>query len=303
MWAKAHSPVGTKSLVFSTRLLFVNISFSECLPIKGLHYSIYKCDSKFETAAVIELLSVRPRYGVITLDGNACVMGIVCGPQTQVVASFSDDLPNRHRKGGQSSCRFQRLRLEKRAGYVAKAAEKADSVFLQEGLPIVAGLFLGGCAEFKDKLLDNLSGPLKSRHIASVVCAETGRAAFAEACAKCMPMISIADLAESEKCLDDFFHSLEIDDGKAVMGLREVLTCLEEGLVDTLIVSTDCERLHDGLRLAEWAEANYEHMTNKVTSRTAAGTRFLEYGGMAALLKFAVDPIIYTTPDDIEADI
>ncbi len=274
----------------------VSTSFSECLPIKGLRNSIYKCDSKFETAAVIELLSVHLRYGVITIDGNACVIGIICGPQTQVIASFSDDLPNRHRKGGQSSCRFQRLRLEKRAGYVTKAAEKADSVFLEEGLPTVTGLFLGGCAEFK-------SGPLKSKHIASVVCAETGRAAFAEACAKCMPMISIADLAESEKCLDDFFHSLEIDDGKAVMGLREVLTCLEEGLVDTLIVSADCERLHDGLRLAEWAEAHYEQMTNKVTSRTAAGSRFLEYGGIAALLKFAVDPIIYTTTDNIEADI
>lgn len=37
-------------------------------------------------------------------------------------------------------------------------------------------------------------------------------------------------------------------DGKAVMGLWEVLTCLEEGLVDSLIVSSDSKTVHEGLR-------------------------------------------------------
>ena len=175
-----------------------------------------------------------------------------------------------------------------------KTAEKADQFLLKDGLPIVAGLFLAGCAEFKDQLLDNLSGSLRRKYIASVTCAETGRAAFAEACAKCMPMIHAADLKDNEKSLHKFFDSLEQDDGKAVIGYQEVLTCLEEGLVETLIVSTECKKVHDGFCFVEWAEENYKDRLQKVTCRTAVSSRFFDYGGIAAILKFAVDPIIYT---------
>ena len=279
-----------------------NILFSECLPVKGLRNSIYRCDSKFETDSVMELLSAHPSYGIIVLDGNACTIGIICGPQTKVLATFSDDLPNRHKAGGQSSQRFQRLRLEKRAAYVRKAAEKADSFLLKEGLANVTGLFLAGCADFKDKLMNDLSGPLRSKFLASVTCAETGRAAFAEACTKCLPMISVADSTESKKALNDFFDSFQKDDGKAVVGYQEVLTCLEEGLVETLIVSTECERKHGELRFIEWAEENYNDHLQKVISNTAVGSRFLDYGGIAAILKFAVDPIIYTVADEIQAE-
>lgn len=250
-----------------------------------------------------ELLTAHPSYGVITLDGNACTIGTICGPQTKVVVTFSDDLPNRHKAGGQSAPRFQRLRLEKRGAYVTKAADRASSVFVKEGLPTVAGLFIGGCADFKDQLLESLPAPLRGKHIASVTCAETGRAAFAEACAKCMPMITIADLAEGEKALKNFFDSLEKDDGKAVVGLREVVTCLEEGLVETLIVSTESERMYEEMLLAEWAEARYNELAEKVTCRTEVGSRFLDMGGIGVILRFPVDPVVYTIPEEIEADI
>ena len=236
------------------------------------------------------------------LDGNACTLGVICGPETKVISTFSDDLPNRHRKGGQSSQRFQRLRLEKRGAYVSKAAEKAQSEFVKEGLPTVACLFLGGCAEFKDKLLESLPSSLRGKHIASVTCAETGRAAFAEACAKCMPMITVADLAEGEKALNSFFDSMEKDDGKAVIGLKEVVTCLEEGLVETLIVSTESQRMHDDMLLAEWADTRYKALVEKVTCRTEVGSRFLNYGGIGVILRFPVDPVIYEVPEEI-ADI
>lgn len=247
-----------------------------------------------------ELLSAHSTYGIITLDGNACNIGVICGPETKVLATFSDDLPNRHRKGGQSSQRFQRLRLERRGAYVTKAADKAISVFVKDGLPTVVGLFLGGCAEFKDQLLESLPRSLRDKHIASVTCAETGRAAFAEACAKCMPMITVADLAEGEKALNDFFDSMEKDDGKAVIGLQEVVTCLEEGLVETLLVSTESERMFEEMLLAEWADARYQELVEKVTCRTALGSRFLDMGGIGAILRFPVDPVIYTVPEEIE---
>lgn len=125
------------------------ILFSETLAVSGLHHSIYKCDSRFETDPIRQLLTSHAVYGVIAIDRNCCTIGQICGDSTKVLCNFSDDLPNRHRKGGQSAPRFQRLRLERRGAYVTKAAEKADSLLLKDDQPTVAGVFLAGCAELR----------------------------------------------------------------------------------------------------------------------------------------------------------
>jgi peptide chain release factor subunit 1 len=45
---------------------------------------------------------------------------------------FSVDLPKKHNKGGQSSVRFARLRMEKRNNYLTKVSEVATSCFIKD---------------------------------------------------------------------------------------------------------------------------------------------------------------------------
>lgn len=63
------------------------------------------------------------------------------------------ELPKKHGRGGQSSVRFARLRLEKRHNYLRKVAEMATSVFIENDRPNVTGLILAGSADFKNDLL------------------------------------------------------------------------------------------------------------------------------------------------------
>jgi peptide chain release factor subunit 1 len=61
-------------------------------------------------------------------------------------------LPKKHRKGGQSSVRFARLRDEKRHNYLRKVAELCTQNFITNDMPNVVGLVLAGSANFKTEL-------------------------------------------------------------------------------------------------------------------------------------------------------
>jgi peptide chain release factor subunit 1 len=61
-------------------------------------------------------------------------------------------LPKKHNKGGQSSVRFARLRLEKRNNYMRKVCETAVQCFITDDKINVKGLVLAGSADFKNVL-------------------------------------------------------------------------------------------------------------------------------------------------------
>lgn len=61
-------------------------------------------------------------------------------------------MPKKHNKGGQSSVRFARLRMEKRHNYLRKVCEVATACFISEDKPNVKGIVLAGSADFKNDL-------------------------------------------------------------------------------------------------------------------------------------------------------
>merc|ERR1719428_1012035 len=99
-------------------------------PFKPINTSLYLCDNKFHTEALDELLESDNTYGFIVMDGNGCLYGTITGNVKNVLHSFTVELPKKHRRGGQSSVRFARLRVEARHNYVRKCAEIAHKQFI-----------------------------------------------------------------------------------------------------------------------------------------------------------------------------
>ena len=100
------------------------------------------CDNKFHTQALSELLNDDQRFGFVVMDGNGSLYGTVCGNTREVLHKFSVDLPKKHGRGGQSSVRFARLRVEKRHNYMRKVAETATQMFITDDKPNIAGLIM-----------------------------------------------------------------------------------------------------------------------------------------------------------------
>jgi peptide chain release factor subunit 1 len=57
------------------------------------------------------------------MDGNGALFGTLQGNTREVITKFNVDLPKKHGRGGQSSVRFARLRMEKRHNYTRKVGQ------------------------------------------------------------------------------------------------------------------------------------------------------------------------------------
>lgn len=80
-------------------------------PPNAITKFIYRCGSKFETDYVMGLSSHHDAYGFVVIDGNGALFATVVNAASTVHQHYEVDLPNKQRKGGQSSVRFARLRL------------------------------------------------------------------------------------------------------------------------------------------------------------------------------------------------
>jgi len=105
----------------------VNIDFE---PFKPLNTSLYLCDNKFHTEALVELMEEDNKFGFIIIDGNGALYGTVSGNAKEIIHQIQVDLPKKHGRGGQSALRFARLRLEKRHNYLRKCSELATQHFI-----------------------------------------------------------------------------------------------------------------------------------------------------------------------------
>jgi peptide chain release factor subunit 1 len=120
-------------------------------PFKALNMQMYKCDKKFHVEELKELLEHDAVYGFIVVDGGGACYATIQGSAKEVIKTFNVTLPKKHKKGGQSSARFGRIRMNKRKAYVKKVCEIATEVFIRDGeRPNIEGLVIAGAAEFKE---------------------------------------------------------------------------------------------------------------------------------------------------------
>lgn len=122
-------------------------------PFKPINLSLYSCASKFEIEELKkELLVTEPPFGFIVVDGEGALYATLQGNAREIVNTFTVELPKKHNKGGQSSVRFARLRVEKRHNYLRKVCEVAAQTFITDNKCNVTGLVLAGSADFKNDL-------------------------------------------------------------------------------------------------------------------------------------------------------
>lgn len=218
----------------------VSIDFE---PFRPINTSLYLCDNKFHTQALTELLQDDQRFGFIIMDGNGSLYGTVCGNTREVLHKFSVDLPKKHGRGGQSSVRFARLRVEKRHNYVRKVAEHAVQYFISDDKPNIAGLVLAGSAEFKQQLTSSelLDPRLINIIVKYVDVAYGGENGFNQAIELAAESLANVKLVKEKKLITKYFEEIAQDTGRYCFGVKDTMTALELSSVDTLIVWEDLD--------------------------------------------------------------
>jgi len=220
----------------------LNIAFE---PHKPINTSLYLCDNKFHTEILSELLESDIKYGFIVVDGSGCLYGTLSGNTRTVLHKFTVELPKKHGRGGQSSVRFARLRMEKRHNYLRKVAEGTIQHFINpaDSLPNVSGLILSGLADFKNDLFgsDMFDQRLK-RIVVDVVDTSYGfENGFNQAIELSAERLKDVKFIKEKKLISNFFDQIAQDTGRYCFGIRDSLYSCEAGAVETLIVWENLE--------------------------------------------------------------
>ena len=208
-------------------------------PYKEVNTKCYKCGDKFEIDFLKAMLETNERYGFIIVDGSGALFGSLQGNNKNIISSFSVDLPKKHHKGGQSSVRFARIRVERRRIYTKQVCEEANKAFLGPNeRPNVEGIIIAGYADFKQKVFDNqvLDPRLKTVVLKLVDIAYGGEQGFNQAIALSQECFSNVRLVQEQKIISKFYEEITFDTGKICFGAEETVRCLLDNSISTLVV-------------------------------------------------------------------
>jgi peptide chain release factor subunit 1 len=207
-------------------------------PFKPINKSLYLCDNKFHVTDLKELLENEDVFGFIVVDGAGSLYGTLQGNNREVLHKFTVELPKKHGRGGQSSVRFARLRMEKRHNYLKKVCEVATQVFISNDRPNINGLVLAGSADFKNDLFqsDMFDQRLKPKVLKIVDVSYGGENGFNQAIELSQECLTNVKFVQEKKVLSKFYEEISTDSGLVVFGIADTMKVLETGAIELLLL-------------------------------------------------------------------
>lgn len=206
-------------------------------PPEPINIFLYRCDNKFHLEPLQEMLKEKETYGIIVIDGSGSTYATLRGQRLEIVKEITSGIPGKHRAGGQSARRFERLREVEVNEFYKRAGEYANKIFLE--IPDFKGLIIGGPGPTKLDFEEGnyLHYTLKSKILARVDTAYVGGQGLKEVVEKTPEILRTVRYVEEKNLIQQFLYELGHDTGMATYGENEVRDALNRGAVKTLLLS------------------------------------------------------------------
>lgn len=238
------------------------------VPPEPIGIYLYRCDNRFHTEHLEDLLKEKESYGILVLDASSAVYAILSGKRVDIVREITSGIPGKMRAGGQSARRFERIREAKLLEYFKRVAKYANEIFLE--YPNLKGIIIGGPGPTKYDFEkgDYLHYSLKDKILATLDTSYVGEQGVKEIIEKSPEILRKVRYVEERLIMQRFLYQLGHDTGLSIYGEEDVRRYLTMGAVDTLLLS---EKLDDV----------------KVTIKcSSCGHRFNEIVKKSSLLQF-----------------
>ncbi len=210
-------------------------------PPEPLNLYMYRCSSNFELEPLKQMLEEKVVYGLIVLDRRESYIGFLRGNRIEPISGVTSTVPGKQRKGGQSSVRFQRLRLIAINEYYKKVGDRASEIFLAEKdfFERFKGVLIGGPTPTKEEFADGayLHHELQKRIVGLFDVAYTNESGLAELVDNAQDALKGMEVVKEKTYMNRFLQELVKDNGNATYGEESVRKNLEIGAVDTLLLS------------------------------------------------------------------
>ncbi|RLI87917.1 MAG: peptide chain release factor 1 [Archaeoglobales archaeon] len=289
----------------------------------------YHCDSTFYLEPLKEMLKEKKLYGLIVIDRREATVGILKGKRIEALNYTTSMVPGKHRQGGQSSVRFERLREIAIHEFYKKVGEKASEALLPYKDELL-GILIGGPSPTKEEFYEGeyLHHELQRKIIGLFDVSYTDESGLYELVEKAEDVLQELDLMKEKRLMNRFLKEVARD-GLAAYGEEEVRRYIALGAVDTLLLSEDlrlervkyrcsvcgkekeetvkesvssppiCER--DGIAMEEVERRDIVLELSELAESMGAKVEFLSteseegamlynaFGGIAAILRFRPD--------------
>jgi peptide chain release factor subunit 1 len=158
-----------------------------------------------------------------------------------VVESLTSGVAGKHRQGGQSARRFERLRDNELNEYYRRVADYAQKIFIDEY--DVKGIIIGGPGPTKEGFIreEYLDYRLQNNVIAVLDSSYSGSEGVRELIDKVNDQGIMADyrLMEEKKIVKRFISEVYSGKGLGIYGIYDVINSLKNGFADLVIVNDD----------------------------------------------------------------
>jgi peptide chain release factor subunit 1 len=205
----------------------------------------YRCDSEFFIDPLKDMIVEEELYGLIAVDRSEATLGLLRGKRIELIKNIPSRVPSKHGRGGQSQRRFERLIEIAAHEFFTKVGDLANEAFVD--MKELKGILVGGPGATKDFFIekDYLHHELKKKIIDTYDIGYTNEYGLSELVEKAADTLSDIELMREKKLMNRFLDEIRKDDGGlSVYGEDRVVKALQNGGVDTLLVSEELRKHH-----------------------------------------------------------
>lgn len=208
-------------------------------PPKDLKQYLYRCDDHFHVDILKDMLKDDNLIGFLAIDAKDAGWGLLHGDKIEVLAQTGSGVAGKHRQGGQSAKRFQKLREMELSYFYNRVAGTTREYFID--IYPVKGLIISGPGPTKEDFINGnyLEYRLQNMIINTLDCGYSGAEGIREAFAKSAELLSDFRMVEEKKLIEDLFREVNSHSGLGVYGLQDVIELLKNNVVKILIITDD----------------------------------------------------------------
>ncbi len=217
------------------------VNVYELDPPKDLKTFLYRCDDHFHVDILKDMLKDDNLIGFLAIDSKDTGWGLLHGDKIEVLSETGSGVAGKHRQGGQSAKRFQKLREKEITYYFNRIAGTTKEYFID--IYPIKGLIISGPGPTKEDFVNGgyLEYRLQDMVIATIDCSYSGSEGIREAFVKAADVLSDFRMVEEKQLIEKLFKHINSHSGLGVYGLKEIIELLKNRVVDTIIITDDID--------------------------------------------------------------
>ena len=211
----------------------------EIEPPEPIRVYLYRCDARFHTEYLQEMLREKEVYGILLVDASEATLATLQGRRLEIIRNLNSGVPGKTRAGGQSARRYERLRDMRLQEYFTRVGQHANEAFLP--LENFKGLILGGPGPTKLDFEkgDYLNYMLKDKILDVIDTAYVEEQGVKEVVEKAPEIMRKIRYIEEKKVMQQFLYEIGHDTGLVTYGEEDVRRALQAGAVRILLLSDE----------------------------------------------------------------